>query len=183
MKRKNRLLKQFFCPDSNPDKLLYWEAKIHGEAAARILRQRSVFVIGRPLIPENVVDYIEIKASDKTAIKKELEDIFDIGERTLFMDIHGFSIANKAESSVHQIENPNYYLFLGNQSYQQGDYLQAIDSYDKCINLESQVSELYFLRGNAKAETAELRRSCCKIMSLATSVPKDRPLLNLPYKH
>ena len=56
-----------FLPNSDVGKLLYWEAKIHGEAAARILRQRSVFVIDRPLILEDVVDYIEIKASDCTA--------------------------------------------------------------------------------------------------------------------
>ena len=80
-----------FLPSNNPNKLLYWEAKVHGEAIARILRQRSVFVIGRPLIPEDVVQHIEIEASDKAEIRKELEDIFDISEKTLFMDIHGFS--------------------------------------------------------------------------------------------
>ena len=175
---ENQGVESIFLPSSNPDKLLYWEAKIHGEAAARILRQRSVFVIGRPLIPEDVVDYIEIKASDKTAIKKELEDIFDIGERTLFMDIHGFSVVNKAESPVHQIEDPNYYLFLGNQFYQQGDYPQAVAGYDKCINLEPQVSEPYFFRGNAKAEM----RNCEEAVQdydLAIHF-KNRPVLNMP---
>ena len=141
-----------FLSNSDAGKLLYWETKIHGEAAARILRQRSVFVIGRPLIPEDVVDYIEIKALDKNAIRKELEDIFDISDRTLFMDIHGFSVANKAESPLYKIEDPNYYLFLGNQFYQQGDYQQAIANYDKCISLAQGVSEVYYLRGNAKAE-------------------------------
>lgn len=167
-----------FLPGGNPDKLLYWEAKIHGEAAARILRQRSVFVIGRPLISEDVVQHIEIKASDKAAIRKELEDICDIGERTLFMDIHGFSIVNKAESPVHQIEDPNYYLFLGNQFYQQSDYPQAVEVYDKCINLEPQVSELYFFRGNAKAEMRNYEKAI-RDYNLAIHF-KNRPVLNMP---
>ena len=167
-----------FFPNSSLSKLLYWEAKIHGEVASRILRQRSVFVIGRPLIPEDIVQHVKIEASDKASIKTELEDIFDISARTLFMDIHGFSVVNKAESPVHQIEDPHYYLFLGNQSYQQGDYLQAIDSYDKCINLEPQVSELYFLRGNAKAEMENYEGSI-RDYSLAL-LSENRPLLNLP---
>ena len=167
-----------FLPSSTPNKLLYWEAKVHGEASSRILRQRSVFVIGRPLIPEDVVQHVEIDAPDKASIKAELEDIFDISERTLFMDIHGFSVVNKAESPVHQIEDSHYYLFLGNQSYQQGDYLQAIDSYDKCINLEPQVSELYFLRGNAKAEMENYEGSI-QDYSLALR-SENRYLLNLP---
>lgn len=175
---EKQTVEAIFLPDSGSDKLLYWEAKIHGEAATRILRQRSVFVIGRPLIPQDVIQHIEINASDKTSIKEELEDIFDISERTLFMDIHGFSVVNKVESPVPQIKDPHHYLFLGNQSYQQGDYLQAIDSYDKCINLESQVSELYFLRGNAKAEMRNYA-GAVEDYSLALC-SENRPLLNLP---
>ena len=68
------------------------------------------------------------------------------------MDIHGFSLANKAKSPLHKIEDPHYYYSLGNQSYQQGDYPQAITNYDKCISLAQDVSEVYYLRGNAKAE-------------------------------
>ena len=175
---ENQSVEAIFLPSSNPDKLLYWEAKIHGEAAARILRQRSVFVIGRPLIPEDVVQHIEIGASDKAEIRKELEDIFDISEQTLFMDIHGFSVGNKAESPVHQIEDPHYYFFLGNQFYQQGDYSQAIANYDKCINLESRVSETYFFRGNAKAEM-ENYEGAMQDYDLALRF-ENRPLLNLP---
>ena len=171
-------VESIFLSGGDAGKLLYWEAKIHGEAAARILRQRSVFLIDRPLIPEDVVDYIEIQASDKATIKKELEDIFDISARTLFMDIHGFSVANKAESPVHQIEDPNYYFFLGNQSYQQSDYPQAIASYDKCINLRPQVSETYSLRGNAKAEMEDYQ-GAIQDYDLAIRF-KDRPVLNLP---
>ena len=145
-------IEAIFLPGDNADKLLYWEPKLHGEAAPRILRQRSVFVIGRPLIPEDVLQDVEIRASDKALIKKELEDIFDISERTLFMDMAGFSVVNKAESPVHQIDDPAYYFFLANQFYQQGDYSQAVVNYNKCIDLEPQISETYFLRGNAKAE-------------------------------
>lgn len=174
---EDQSVEAIFLPSSNSDKLLYWEAKIHGEAAARILRQRSVFVIGRPLIPEDVVRHVEIDASDKGEIKKELEDIFDISERVLFMDIHGFSVVNKADSPVYQIEDPGYYLFYGNESYQKGNYQQAIDSYDKCINLDPQVSETYFYRGNAKAEMQNYE-GAVQDYDLAIRF-KDKPFHNL----
>ena len=176
--KEKQSVEAILFPDSSTDKLLYWEAKIHGEAASRILRQRSVFVIGRPLITKDVVGHIEIQASDKAAIKKELEDIFDIGERTLFMDIHGFSVVNKPESPVPQIENPFYQLSLGHQCYQQGDYPQAIANYDQCINLAPDVSETYFHRGNAKAEMRNYEEAL-QDYDLALR-PENSPLLNLP---
>ena len=176
--KKQQTVEAIFLPDSNTGKLLYWEAVIHGEAATRILRQRSVFVIGRPLIPEDVVQHIEIESSDKAEIRKELEDIFDISEQTLFMDIHGFSVANKAESPVPQIEDPHYYLFLGNQFYQQGEYCQAITRYDKCVDLAPGVSQIYFMRGNAKAEMKDYEGAIEDYDSALRS--DNRPLLNLP---
>ena len=47
--------------------LLYWEAMWSGDAMSRILRQRSVFIIGRPLIPEETaaIKTIQIAKDDK----------------------------------------------------------------------------------------------------------------------
>ena len=152
-------VEEIFSPRDISPKPLYWEPMIRGDATPRVLRQRSVFVIGRPLVPKDVIEYIEISALDKAQIRNELEDIFDVGEETLFTDIHGFSVAHGAESPLRQIEDPYYYLFQGNQFYQQGDYPAAIASYDRCIDLASDVSETYFLRGNAKAEIRDYERA------------------------
>ncbi len=42
-----------FTNQSNLPTLYYWEPTATGEASARILGQRSVFIIGRPLFPED----------------------------------------------------------------------------------------------------------------------------------
>ena len=132
---------------------LYWEPMARSEASARIIGQRSVFVIGRPLIPEDaVVEKIQIDSCDKTAMRKELVDIFDVSERSLFRDVHGFSSVNRAVSPVRLVMDPDYFLMRGNSFYQQGDYNEAIESYGRCIELAGDVREPYFLRGNARTE-------------------------------
>ena len=132
---------------------LYWEPMARSEASARIIGQRSVFVIGRPLIPEDaVVEEIQIDSSDKKEIRKELADIFDVRERSLFRDVYGFSSVNRAVSPVRLMTDPDYYLMRGNSFYQQGDYSEAIESYGRCIELAGDVREPYLLRGNARSE-------------------------------
>ena len=168
-------VQSIFSPVGISDKQLYWEPMIRGEAAPRILRQRSVFVIGRPLIPEDIVKSIDIKASDKAVIRKELEEIFDISERTIFTDIQGFSQVNGPKSLLQQFESPSYYLYQGNQFYQQGSFQDAVSNYDRCIGLDSEVSETYFLRGNAKAEL-ENYTGAERDYDLAIQY-KDRPFL------
>lgn len=133
------------------DKPLYWEPSVVGAATQRILRQRSVFVIGRPLIPESAFDAIDIPAADKESIRKELEERLDLSAQTLFVDIHGFSTANDAEAPIRLTGDPGLYLFRGNRLAQQGNHVEAIESYDKCIQLDPDVRAPYFLRGNAKA--------------------------------
>ena len=138
------------CDDDTP---MYWEPKARSEASARIVGQRSIFVIGRPLIPEHaVVEEIRIDSSNKREFRKELTDIFDISERSLFGDAYGFSSVNRVVSPVRLMMDPDYYLMRGNSLYQQGDYSEAIGSYDRCIELAGDIRELYLLRGNARSE-------------------------------
>ena len=142
---------QEIFPQQGNDLPLYWEPMVESEASARIIGQRSVFVIGRPLIPDSIVNEIEIQSCDKKSMRKELSDIFDISERSLFRDIHGFSTVNRADSPIRIMGDPRYYLVLGNKSYQQGDYDAAINNYGKCIERAKDIREPYFLRGNAMA--------------------------------
>ena len=145
-------IQDIFPREGVVDKPLYWEPMARDVSAPRILRQRSVFVIGRPTLPESVVDEIGIKAADKEVITRELEEQLDINERSLFLDIHGFSTANRVESPIRRVGDPNIYRFRGNRLCQQRNYTQAIESYDRCIQLAPDVRETYILRGNAKVE-------------------------------
>ena len=148
---KEQSTKKIFLHDD--DLPFYWEPKARSEASARIIGQRSVFVIGRPLISDDaVLEQIIIDASDKNEMRRELADIFDVSESSLFRDVHGFSSVNGAVSPVRLMNDPDYYLMRGNSFYQQGDYSEAIQSYGRCIELAGEVREPYFLRGNARAE-------------------------------
>ena len=145
-------LGHLFPPANAVDKPLYWEPTLVGAATERILRQRSVFVIARPLIPDFVYHVIEVAESDKEPIRRELEERLDVSAPTLFVDVHGFSTANNAEAPIRRTGDPRLYLFQANRLAQEGQYIEAIESYNKCIQLEPDVREPYFLRGNAKAE-------------------------------
>ena len=137
---------------------LYWEPGVLSIANSRILRQRSVFVVGRPLIPAHVVrDVIEIKESEKREIIRQLEEQLDINERSLFMDAHGFASINRVESPIRHLRDPILYMRRGNRLTQEGDYDGAIENYNKSIEIVPDVREPYFLRGNAKAAMQDYR--------------------------
>ena len=140
-----------FSPSGEFASVAYWEPMVSGDAAARILRQRSVFIIGRPLIPEggNIVGEIIIARDDKEDLIRELA-LLDITQRSLFLDAHGFAEANSVGDAVSLSQDD--YLVGGNRYYQQGEYLYAIEAYGKFIELNPDSYTIYFLRGNAHAE-------------------------------
>ena len=138
------------------DRALYWEPMILSEAAARIIGQESVFVIGQPFIPERLVQEITINAQDKASFRKELADIFGITEESLYRDVHGFSKVNGVDSTIRLMSKDlKNHLHQGNALYQSGEYSEAIRSYTRSIALLPDVRELYFLRANAKSDSGD----------------------------
>ena len=141
-----------FLRVDNAPSLLYWEPMLSGDAVPRILRQRGVFIIERPLLPTygRIITEIEISKDDKASLVKELR-LLDISESSLFPDIYGFSTLENTTAPT-LVRTPHFYLVQGNQHYQAGNFMKAISAYDNCIDLSPGVGELYFLRGNAKCE-------------------------------
>lgn len=82
---------------TGPDYLL-WEPPVVGDAAPRILGQRSVFVIGRPGLSERHVNTIEIAAEEKMRMREELAEL-DVSDKSVFRDIVGFCQLECATSS------------------------------------------------------------------------------------
>ena len=68
---------------------LIWEPVVDGDAALRILGQRSVFVIGRPVVDEERVSAVRIDAAHKESLRMELEQV-DVSARTIFRGLVGF---------------------------------------------------------------------------------------------
>ena len=179
-------MKTIFTRVDNSPGLSYWEPVWGGDAMSRILRQRSVFLIGRPLILEDIdeiVRKISIDKDEKPLLLKDLE-LLDVTESSLFQDIYGFSKTQGAKLPLSpqikdlQEKDPKEYLRRGNQFYQRGDYAKAIEAYSTCITITSEpgVCEAYFLRGNAKAASGDHEKA---IEDYDKAVfHKDRPFLN-----
>ena len=120
-----------------------------GDAALRILGQRSVFVIGRPVVDEGQVDAVEIGAADKEPLRAELEQV-DLSERTIYRDLVGFCQLEGANARRARPTTAAAYLRRANGAYSRGEYQEAVEAYGKCLELRA-ASETYFLRGNANA--------------------------------
>ena len=135
-----------------PPPLSYWEPTITDDASTRILRQRSVFIIGRPLLPvepESIPEILVAK-DDKEPLQRELA-ILDFHEDSLFQDVYGFAQASKGRPVPPLTAEA--YRSRGNRYYQQGKYAEAIPAYGQSIELASNEGLTYFLRANALAAT------------------------------
>ena len=131
--------------------LAYWEPMVSGDAMARILSQRSVFVIGRPTIPEgnNLVGEITIAKEDKRELIRELS-LLDVSRKSLFRDAYGFANSNRVNAPASLSQDD--YLVAANRYYQQGEYQYAIETYGRFIQLNPNSYRVYFVKGNAHAE-------------------------------
>ena len=137
-----------FAANTGSPQLSYWEPPLSGDASARILRQRSVFVIGRPLLPEDtdIVSEIIVLKLDKELLREELESL-DIHEESLFLDVYGFAQAS-ARRPVPSLTSGAYQR-RGNRHYQKGEYAEAIAAYSRSLELGAPAGLTYLLRANA----------------------------------
>ena len=134
--------------------LSYWEPASTGDASARILRQRSVFLIGRPLLPINaeLIREIIITKDDKQLLRSELE-ILDFHQESLFQDVYGFAQA----SNMRPVSplTAQAYERIGNRHYQRQEYNEALVAYSKSIEISPDADITYLLRGNVYAATGK----------------------------
>ena len=126
-----------------------WEPLLEGEAALRILAQRSVFVIGRPVVDDRLVDAVEIEAADKEGLRVGLEQL-DVSERTLYRDLVGFCRLEGTNAGRARPTTAAAYLRRANAAYSRDDHEEVVEAYGKCLELR-EAGETYFLRGNANA--------------------------------
>ena len=140
---------------TGPDYLL-WEPTVKGDAALRILGQRSVFVIGRPAIDGRHVHAVDIDAADKEDLRQELEQL-DVSEPTIYRDLVGFCQLERANARYVPPTTAAAYLRRGNNAFICGEHSKAIDAYGRCLELGGNQAETYFLRGNANAAVKRYR--------------------------
>ena len=157
-KKKSRF-EELLSAERTPTPLV-WEPIINSEAKARIIGQSSVFVIGQPHIPAEVVNEIKIRASDKPAFRRHLGEHLGITDLTLFRDAYGFSSVNGPKSPIRRALLAETALNRGNRLHQQQDHEGAIDCYDQCLEQAGEIGEIYLLRANAKAALGRDAEAC-----------------------
>ena len=147
---KRQDLKAVFSGADGTPQLSYWEPMTSGDASDRILRQRSVFIIGRPLIPIDnaIISEITVAKDDKESLRTALETL-DFHQDSLFQDVYGFAQASNRKSLPPRTSQA--YVRSGNRYYQRGEYAEARVAYSKSIELFPNASLTYFLRGNVHA--------------------------------
>ena len=126
----------------------YWEPSASGDASARILRQRSLFIVGRPLVHVDgrMIKALRIAQGDKNQLLSELKTL-DVNQESLFLDIHGFAgaIQRRRLPDI----TPVAHVRTANRFYQQGQYEGAIHHYTRAIRLGQASPLTHFLRGNS----------------------------------
>ena len=136
--------------DPGAQPVSYWEPTVGGDAMARVLGQRSVFIIGRPLVSleSEVISEITVEKDDKNRLLTEL-NILDFNLESLFHDVYGFAQA----SNFRRVPDlsPGAYNRQGNRYYQQGDYDKALSAYGRSIQLAPDGGLTYLYRANVLA--------------------------------
>ena len=129
----------------------YWDLESLTE---RVARQNSVFILGGDNLSEGEqYKSFEIEHEDKEGLIKEMEDLSDLRQESLFKDMFGFASINTRNDPLppdDPVDNdPVDFFKLGNQSYQKGDYDEAIKHYTKAIELDPKHVSAYYNRGSA----------------------------------
>ena len=124
----------------------------------RITAQHSLFVFGVPSSNEPSYEKIIIESENKDQIRQDLKEVHDIHEESLFPDFGGFAYTHRIDAP-YEILDAEEYVRRGLEAQQQGESEQAIQYYNKAIELNPSSADAYNSRGIAYAKKDELERA------------------------
>lgn len=142
------LMKAPFGQDQRLNRtVLYYEPS--PSLGARIIAQWSVFVVGNPYIPNNLVKQICLPQESKGNILDYLGNL-GLSESTLFKDIPGLAVANAVDKDLPFTEplSPEQYQERGNRAYQSGRLNDALAAYESYAEALPDVAQPYCLKGD-----------------------------------
>ncbi len=130
---------------------LYYEPD--RSSGARISAQSSIFLVGNPHIPKEIMQSIPVPADEKRNALEQLERL-KISERVLFADLPGLATLNSANRKLKtkQHTDPNTYKRLGRHAFRSKNYIEALANFTEYVNSAPTIAEPYWLQGNAFAE-------------------------------
>ena len=125
--------------------VMYYEPNL--SLGARIIVQKSVFVIGNPDIPDRHIKQTVVPREAKKQLREYLKSL-GLSEMALFTDIPGFSAANRAEIPLQRMDRlfPEQHRYRGNLAYQSGHYEDAVAAYERFATALPDVAQPYCLK-------------------------------------
>ena len=129
------------------NKIAKWEPTITNN---RILKQDSFFIFNEEgRLKDALFKIFIIRKKKKEGILKELKQLSNLSEETLFSDFYGFA-QNNAHSKPYGSQDAESYFLQGNKNFGLGKHQEAIADYNKAIELNSKYTQAYNNRGNVK---------------------------------
>ena len=141
----DRLTPETLATSPNKPDFWYWAPAHLNE---RITAQHSLFLFGLPSSGELNSEELIIESGNKEQIRKELEDLHDIREESLFPDFVGFAYTQRY-NAPYPIPDAEEYISRGVEAVQRGQYSDAIENLTKAIELKPDYAEVYYDRGLA----------------------------------
>ncbi|MDE2740002.1 MAG: tetratricopeptide repeat protein [Gemmatimonadota bacterium] len=112
----------------------------------RITAQHSLFLFGLPSSGELNSEELIIESASKDQIRKDLEDLQDIREESLFPDFVGFAYTQRY-NAPYPVPDAEEYISRGVEAGQRGQYSDAIENFTKAIELKPDYAKAYYARG------------------------------------
>ena len=140
-----------FSPERRSgNKIIYYEPD--RSLGARIEAQKSVFVIGNPLVPDHHRKQFCVPRESKKQLHDYLKGL-GLSDTTLFSDIPGHAAANATSRKLHIMEplSPDHYQKRGNLAYQEGRFDDALAAYEAYAAALPNVAKPNCLKGDTLA--------------------------------
>ena len=119
---------------------------------ARIVAQRSVFVICNPLIPDQHLKSVVVPRESKGLLEDYLTRL-GLSQTALFGDVPGLAAANTTRTQLQRTGplTPEQHWDRGNRAYQAGRYDDALAAYESYAAALPDVAQPHCLMGDALA--------------------------------
>ena len=124
----------------------------------RITAQHSLFLFGLPSSGELRSEELIIELANKEQIRKDLEELHDIREESLFPDFVGFAYTQRS-NAPYPTPDAKEYLRRGIEAEQRGQDSEAIQDLTKAIELRPDYADAYCFRGRAYRSQGEHDRA------------------------
>ena len=125
-------------------KVLYWQPPTQNN---RIIVQHSCFIFSSEKIPAETYTEITIKKKDKLNIEVALKLYYGLDNKSVYRDFMGFALANNQDQLLHGTSDS-----VKISEIQLKESQEAIEDFNKAIELKPDDAQSYFSRGIAKTK-------------------------------